>query len=57
MSSLKVLNKFSIRILCKSFTNSCMQDTKYKREYLDNAQNWVTITVEENDESDKHLEV
>ena len=33
-----------------------MQDTKYKREYLNNAQNWLTITGEENDESDKHLE-
>ena len=34
-----------------------MQDPRYKHEYLNSGQIWVTITgeEEENDESDKHL--
>ena len=33
-----------------------MQDPRYKHEYLDSGQIWVTITGEDDDdESDKHL--
>ena len=33
--------------------NSWMWDPRYKHEYLDRAQSWLTITEEGNDESDK----
>ena len=32
-----------------------MQDPRYKHEYLDSSQNWVTVTEENGDESDKHI--
>ena len=39
-------------VFCK---NSWMWDPKYKHEYLDKSQVWLTITGDENgDESDKH---
>ena len=37
--------------------NLRMQDPRYKHEYLNRVQNWVTVTGEDDDdESDKHLE-
>ena len=35
-----------------------MQDPRYKHEYLDSVQSWLTITEgnDDDDESDKHLE-
>ena len=35
------------------YKNSWMQDPRYKYEYLDSGQIWVTVTGD--DESDKHL--
>ena len=32
-----------------------MQDPRYKHEHLDSGQIWITITGEDDDESDKHL--
>ena len=34
-----------------------MRDPRYKHEYLDKAQSWITVTGkdDDDDESDKHL--
>ena len=35
--------------------NLWMQDPRYKHEYLDRVQSWVTVNEENGDESDKHV--
>ena len=32
------------------------RDPRYKHEYLDRVQSWITVTGNQDDESDKHLE-